>query len=97
LPRLAKRRNIPYSRYISVTPAKEFQIFHYSKREWVPYVLAECSDKEKAFANWMDRDALFAKVVQQQCGDLGYASLINEGEMSIEEMIDRVAAHYELG
>lgn len=96
LPVLAKRHGIPSDRYISLTPTKDFQIFHYSQREWVPYVLAECSDKEKAFENWMERDALFAKAVQQQCGELGYASLINSGDSSAEELIDRVAAHFGL-
>ena len=66
LPTLAKKVGIPTNQYISITPTKEFQVFHYSKREWVPYVLAECSNKEKAFANWMDRDALFALAVQRQ-------------------------------
>lgn len=27
----------------------DFQISHYRKREWVPYVLEGCSDKEKLF------------------------------------------------
>ena len=96
LPILAKRHGIPFDRYISLTPTKEFQIFHYSQREWVPYVLAECSDKEKAFENWMERDALFAKAVHQQCIELGYASLINNGKFSEEHLIDKVAAHFGL-
>ncbi len=96
LPELAKRCNIPDNRYISITPTKEFQVLHYSKREWVPYVLAECSDKAKAFENWMDRDAMFAKKVQQQCGELGYVSLINNGEIPVEVLIESVAAHFGL-
>ncbi|MBE5801661.1 MAG: hypothetical protein E7319_05165 [Clostridiales bacterium] len=97
LPILAKRQSIPANRYISITPTKEFQVFHYKKREWVPYVLAECSDKAKAFENWMERDALFAKAVQQQCNELGYASLMNHGERSVDELVDSVAAHLGLG
>lgn len=96
LPVLAKGRGIPFSRYIAITPTKEFQISHYSKREWVPYVLAECSDKAKAFENWMERDALFAKAVQRQCSELGYTSLVNGGDVPVEELIDRVAAHFGL-
>lgn len=96
LPKLVKHINIPVERYISITPSKEFQIFHYSKREWVPYVLAECSDKEKAFENWMNRDVLFAEAVQQQCKELGYVSLINNGEMTVEELVNKVVTHFGL-
>lgn len=96
LPALAKMAGIPMNRYISITPTKEFQVFHYSKREWVPYVLAECSNTEKAFANWMDRDALFALAVQQQCAELGYTSLINDGTASVDALTDRVIAHFGL-
>lgn len=96
LPKLVKYFNIPIERYISITPSKEFQIFHYSKREWVPYVLAECSNKEKAFENWMNRDVLFAEAVQQQCKELGYVSLFNNGELAVEELISKVVTHFGL-
>jgi len=96
LPVLTKRLGIPGNRYISITPTKEFQIFHYRRREWVPYVLAECRDKEKAFENWMERDALFALEVQRQCAQHGYLSLITDGEISASELTDRTAAHFGL-
>ena len=96
LPVLAKQLQVPNNRYLSITPTKDFQVFHYSQREWVPYVLAECSDKSKAFDNWMERDALFAKAVQKQCADAGYASIVHHGEIPVDEMIARVAAHFEL-
>lgn len=96
LPALTRRLDVPANRYISITPTKNFQVSHYSKREWVPYVLAECSDKEKAFENWMERDALFAKAVQRQCGESGYVSLINDGQVSVEKLIGLAAAHFGL-
>lgn len=95
LPRLAKRCHLPVNRYLSITPTKEFQVFHYSQREWVPYVLAQCSDKAKAFENWMERDALFAKAVQQQCAEYGYTSLINCGGQSVKDLIHDVTMHFE--
>lgn len=96
LPALTKTAGIPLERYISITPTKEFQVFHYSKREWVSYVLAECSNKEKAFANWMDRDALFAQAVQQQCAELGYVSVINDGKLPVDALMDKVIGHFGL-
>ena len=96
LPILAKKLAIPAERYLSITPTKEFQIFHYSKREWVPYILAACSDKAKAFENWMERDALFAEAVRQQCEELGYLSIVNNGKQPIDTLIDQVAMHFGL-
>lgn len=96
LPELVKKINIHWYQYLAITPVKTFQLFHYKKREWVPYVLAKCSNKEKAFDNWMERDALFAGVVQRQCETLGYASIINDGTVLPEKMLSRVTAHFGL-
>lgn len=96
LPDLIKVIKIPYNQYLSITPTKDFQVSHYSQREWVPYVLQDCSDKEKAFENWMERDALFAKDVQRQCEENGYLSLVNNGEMGIEELVKMVECQFGL-
>ena len=96
LPELMKQSGISDSRYISITPAKEFQITHYRERDFVPLVLEGCSDKEKAFRNWMDRDILFAQEVQRQCQKENYVSVINDGTMEMDELANLVAAHFEL-
>lgn len=96
LPCLVKKMNVPQERYLSITPTKEFQVSHYKEREWVPYVLEGCSDKEKAFANWMERDVLFAGAVQAQCREAGYVSVINDGSFSPDDMLIRVMKHFEL-
>lgn len=97
LPLLMKKLNIPKDRYISITPTEEFQINHYKKREWVPHVLEGCSDKEKAFSNWMNRDILFAREVEKQCYEEQYASIINDGKLEIDELVERVVTHFRLG
>lgn len=96
LPSLMKGRKVPENRYLSITPTKEFQIFHYKQREWVPYVLEGCSNKEKAFENWMERDVLFAKEVRKQCEQEQYMSIVNDGTYSIEQLADIVAKHFGL-
>ena len=96
LPELMKQSGIPDSRYISITPAKEFQITHYRERDFVPLVLEGCSDKEKAFRNWMDRDVLFAQEVQRQCQKENYISVINDGTMEMDELVNLVAVHFGL-
>ncbi len=96
LPQLMRKANVPVERYFTITPTKEFQVFYYKKREWVPYVLEGCSDKEKAFSNWMERDILFAEEVRRQCCEEKYVSLVNDGNIKIEEMVSRVAMHFGL-
>ena len=93
LPELMKQINVPYDRYLSIVPTKEFQVTHYRQREWVPYILEGCSDKEKAFCNWMDRDHLFAKEVQRQCERENYFSIVNDGNIEIEELAYKAIVH----
>ena len=97
LPELMKRFHISKGRYVSVTPSKEFQVSHYSKREWVPYVLSGCTDQEKAFFNWMDRDALFALEIQKQCGEENYCSIVNDGTFGLEQLVCSVEGVFQLG
>lgn len=94
VPELIKKLGVSNNRYISITPTKEFQIFHYKKREFVPHVLEGCADKEKAFCNWMDRDILFAQEVRRQCDKENYVSIVNDGIIKIDGLVDRVAIHF---
>ena len=96
VPKLIKQLGVPKGKYISITPTPEFQVYHFRKREFVPYVLEGCSDTEKAFSNWMGRDILFAKEVQKQCFEEEYVSVINDGSISIEELVDIVSTHFGL-
>lgn len=96
LPVLMNKCNIPRNRYFSIIPSKEFQIYHYKQREWVPYVLRECKDKEKAFLNWMERDALFALNIYNQCKMEGFSSIINDGSMEIETLLYILSQHFGL-
>lgn len=96
MPKLMKKINIPANRYLSLTPSKEFQLFHYKKREFVPYILRECSEKQKAYENWMERDILFAKEIQRQCEKAEYKSIINNGDFPIEDMVNMIEAHFEM-
>lgn len=95
LPNLMKRIGIPHNKYIAMVPTEAFQIYHYSKREWVPYVLAECSDPKKAFQNWMERDVQFAKEVMQRCADVNYQCLVNNGNLPIEKLEIIIKSHFD--
>ena len=96
VPGLIRDVQIPENRYLSITPTKEFQLFHFRKRTFVPYILRGCSNMERAFDNWMERDILFAGEVRKQCGETGYTSVINDGSMEIAGLADLVATHFGL-
>lgn len=82
--------------YIAITPSREFQISRYSERPWVSHVLRNCTDQEQAFANWMERDALFAEEVRRQCAQLGLPHLLTGGTISPEARLRQVTAHFQL-
>lgn len=91
-----KKLNIDNNHYVCITPTKDFQIDNYKKREWVPYVLEGCSDKEKAFENWMERDALFAEDVRKQCEKTSYKSLITDENCDVKDRIKIVCRQFNL-
>lgn len=94
LPSLMQICNIDRKHYVNIIPTPEFQISHYKERPWVPYVLEGCSDKEKAFINWMNRDVLFADEVREQCIQMGYKAFVNDGSISIDELVKKVALQF---
>ena len=59
-------------------------------REYVPYVLEGCSDKQKAFDNRMQRDILFAEYVRSECEKNDIPCIINDGLISKDEMFEKV-------
>lgn len=74
----------------------DFQIRHYSKREWIHKILAQCDNSEEAFKNWMARDSRFARWVAAEVNTLGLEMLEVGGQRSLEENAMSVAAHFQL-
>lgn len=52
------------SHAIWIIPTADFQRTHYSKRDWVRDILAQCSKPAEAFHNWMERDIRFAQWIE---------------------------------
>lgn len=96
LPQLMRSLGIPPQHYIAITPSRAFQVSRYRERPWVPHVLQGCSEREAAFANWMERDALFAEEVRRQCVRLGYASLLTDSSVCENDRLAQVARHFGL-
>ena len=96
LPNLMNKKDIAKDRYLAIIPTRNFQINHYIQREWIHSVLDGCSDFQKVFNNWMDRDSLFVEEVIRQCGENRYLSLVNNGKTSIKDLVEIVSAHFSL-
>lgn len=96
LPELLAKLHIDRGRVIYIIPEKEFQIKHYSQRDFIREILAECEEPEKAFANWMERDHLFGKKVKQQAENTGYKVIEVDGSNTIEENIQLVCQFFNL-
>jgi hypothetical protein len=94
LPDLIGRLGVRRRRLIWIVPTAEFQRTHYSLRAWRHDVLTDCTDKEQAWHNWMERDAGFARVAAGQAGELDYRVLTVDGGDSIEDNTRAVEAWF---
>jgi len=53
-------------------------------------VRKDCTDKEKAFDNWMQRNILFAKQVKIECRQRDITCIINDGARTVDTVYDIV-------
>jgi hypothetical protein len=80
-----------------LVPSEGFQRSHYRNRDpWVEGVLGKCSEPERAFANWMGRDAAFARWVAASVMDLGLHGMDVDGSLTVAETAALVAGHFGL-
>ena len=96
IPAIAFETGAEKSKYMALVPEREFQFSRYIRRPWVGIVLKDCTDKQAAFRNWMERDALFAEVVLDDCRKYGYFSMVNDGSRSPAEIAEDIARHFGL-
>ena len=96
IPKLLKKLGVANNRYLAIIPTKEFQILQYKKRQYVPNMLKGCSDKTKAFQNWMERDFLFSKEIESQCNNENFKVIINDGTIDLDNMVNEIVTHFEI-
>ena len=96
LPSLMDRLQVDKTHYICIVPTKEFQMDHYKKRPWINDYLSTYSNKEKAFNNWMERDSLFALAILNQAKDIGYETLIVDGQKNVDENLLFIEKHFQI-
>ncbi|MGD6875111.1 hypothetical protein [Bacillus infantis] len=78
-------------------PTAEFQIKHYSQREWIHNILSQYNDPEAAFSNWMKRDIGFAKKVMEEAEQLGLPAVGVDGSLSIDQHYENLVEQFKLG
>ena len=96
LPNLMARLHVDKTHYLCIVPTKEFQIEQYKKRTWINDYLSTYFNKKKAFDNWMERDSLFALTVLNQAKDIGYETLIVDGQKSLDENLLFIEEHFQI-
>jgi len=84
------------SRAIWAIPTADFQTANYSKREWALEVVAQCSNPEEAFHNWMERDIRFAQWIEAQVSATHLSLLRVDGNRTMEQNAEAVARHFQL-
>lgn len=90
LPKELYQQGVPSQRYVCITPTREFQSEKYAQRPWIGQYLTGCSDPDRAFANWMERDALFGEALRAAAQQCGYHTILVDGSKSAAEICRRV-------
>ncbi len=96
LPSLVATLGLAPNRAIWIVPTEEFQRHHYGQREWRHDVVKDCSNPEKAWENWMARDAGFARRVAQDARKQSFALITVDGIASIETNLAIVERHFDM-
>lgn len=96
LPEFAKARNIPENQYICMVPTRTFQYNRFKERGWVTRVLGGTSDPEKAFDNWIERDARFSTIIRDEAIDNEQNLIIVDGKDDIDQVYLKVKTMFGL-
>jgi hypothetical protein len=75
-------------------PTEAFQVHHYAQRPWVKLVLDTTSNPDRAWANWMARDAAFAHWLAGELQQHVMPWRWIDGSLTLDETEDMLAAHY---
>jgi dephospho-CoA kinase len=96
LPELMRQAGIGPDAYVCIVPTPAFQVEKYRQRPWIAEVLAPCADRQAAFANWMERDALFARHAAETAERLKYRAFWTDGRRSPGELLQEIAGIFGL-
>lgn len=97
MPRFIADTGIPLDRALWMIPTEGFQRHHYGQREWRNNVVRRTSDPERAWENWMRRDAAFAREVARQAGSISGQLIVVDGSRDLDAIEREVLHHFSLG
>jgi len=85
----------PSKQHIFYLIAEEkFQLRFYEQRPWIHDVLARTSDKKLAWHNWMQRDLISARNLENQVKINDMPWLLIDGKTSVEDVTRKVLEHF---
>jgi len=87
LPELLGRLGVSPARVVYLVPTREFQVAHYSRREFIGGILAQCANPQAAFASWMERDARFGEEIVAQARAWGAPVIHIDGRLGLEDTL----------
>ena len=96
LPELIAGLPVDPKRILYLVPTEPFQLHHYSQRPWIQHILKDCDDPDQAFRNWMQRDHQFGQEIFRQAESRGFRTIVVDGEMNLNEMVEQVSIFFNL-
>lgn len=87
LPALMHQAGVDKRHYACIVPTPDFRHSEYAKRPWISQYLADVSNKEAAFENWMKRDALFSETALMQAQGLGWCTYVVDGSEPVAQTV----------
>lgn len=94
LPHNIIKECISPEKYVCIVPTKEFQVEKYSLREWVKDYLKDCKDPEKAFNNWMERDASFSQAVRKKALEHNMKVIVEDGSKTVMDRYKEILDYW---
>ena len=89
------RRVLPSdSRAFYLVAAEKFQLEYYAQRPWIRDVLAKTSDPDRAWMNWMKRDSIGARMLEEELAQGDIPWLVVDGSITLEETMSRIATQF---
>ncbi len=77
-----------------LVPTEHFQRHYYAQRPWIHGYLNQTSAPERAFDNWMARDAGFARWLEHEVAAHHLAWINVDGSLTIEQTAALIIEHF---
>ena len=96
LPEYINKKGVNPDRYVCIVPTRTFQYNEFKNRGWVERYLGSCSDPEKAFDNWIERDSRFATIIREQAEEFGMNLITVDGKEDLDQVYKQLKVYFGL-